>query len=307
MTKSRKDQFLDDSAAFQARIQQRVERNASKLQSRIERLYTDADARDAEIYQLLGVSPDIVMSDYEAVAIWDRDPRWGNGLSSMLVASRMQAWIEILGTPDLFSVFANVAEELGSQAKSLTESELKDAAKEGVSKSRLAKARSALELVDSDVPIPKTGLPPKRTLPDIDVIKKMSNAELLDFLESHGVTKSYGQMQMDAGQYVTRMTDLRPGSPEWAAEVFRITDTESRRGMLGLTRRVQQNWTTLEYIDGDVDTQLIWVSEGDDHTCDNCARQAGQVKTYRQWQLEGMPGASTCLGGDYCRCDLVPF
>jgi hypothetical protein len=136
-------------------------------------------------------------------------------------------------------------------------------------------------------------------------MRGLSNAELEDLLQHYGIKAPWGTAVSRAGQYVTRMTELRPGSPEWAAERDRIIDTQSRRGMLSLNRRVAQTWSSLDAIDGDVNKTMIWLTEADEGVCENCEERAGEELTWAEWQVAGPPGAAVCLGGDYCRCDLV--
>jgi hypothetical protein len=148
-------------------------------------------------------------------------------------------------------------------------------------------------------------VPEQMRLPSLAELQGLTNAELMEVLQHYGVMAPWGAMVTRAQQYVTRMTELRPGSPEWQAEVDRLITTDSRRGMLSLNRRVAQTWSSLEAIDGDVNKTMIWLPERDENTCENCSANGGKEKTWAEWQVSGPPGAAVCLGGDQCRCDLV--
>jgi len=53
-------------------------------------------------------------------------------------------------------------------------------------------------------------------------------------------------------------------------------------------------------------TEYVWVmTEGANH-CDGCVERNGQIKTFEEWEAEGLPG-SGCTNCYYnCLCDLVP-
>ena len=309
MGKKDKDKFLKVEEASQARLDIMDEQNQAEAERKLRDLYMNDANRDEELFEMFGIDPTVTIEDYWAVPVDARDVNWANGLSSMMAASRVQTWIELYGA-DAISEFARMANEIEAARIGMNLSELESVALQGISKKEVAKARAALKEAGEEFPFealaPASTLGTK-TLPSLNSIKKMSNAQLMENLINMGVTGPIGTMQTSASQYVQRMTELRPGSPRFALEVNNIIGTESRRGMIGLTRRTQQQWTSLAYIDGDVNQNMIWVVEGDSNTCSNCEANAGEVKTYAEWQAEGPPGAAVCEGGDYCRCDLVPY
>jgi hypothetical protein len=154
----------------------------------------------------------------------------------------------------------------------------------------------------------QAGSPPEQArLPSLDGLKKLSLTELQNLLEYYGVQAPWGTLVTRNQDYVTRMTEYRPGSPQWQAAVDALLDRESKRGALSMNRRVAQTWSSLDSIDGNVNQEMIWLTEGvvDEDVCENCEANAGKIKTWAQWQVDGPPGAAVCLGGDYCRCDLI--
>ncbi len=125
-------------------------------------------------------------------------------------------------------------------------------------------------------------------------------------LEQYGVLPPMAQMRAQAGEYVSRMTRYAPGGAEWKNALDELISYESKRGMLGLTRRINERWSTLEMIDGNEQQELIWLFEDDEASCANCAQYAGQIRTFAEWEAMGVsPGSSVCLGGDFCRCDRI--
>ncbi len=168
-------------------------------------------------------------------------------------------------------------------------------------------ARVALEKASARVAkvIPPPPSPLTPTSPFFKVVKKMSDAELLAYLEETGIVAPWNTLQMQAAEYVQRMTEYPPGSAQFKAAVNNLISTESRRGVLGMTRRAAQRFTTLNDAGGDKNAEFIWVTEGDSVSCDPCISNAAQIKTLAEWEADGLPGAATCDGGDYCRCDLL--
>ena len=146
--------------------------------------------------------------------------------------------------------------------------------------------------------------PEQARLPDIANMKNMTLDELHSILDLYGVQAPWSTLIAQAQEYVTRMTEYRPGSAEWRAAVADLIDRDSRRGAIGMNRRVAQAWSSLDAIDGDVNKTMIWLTENDENVCAPCEERAGVELTWAEWQAAGPPG-TVCLGGSYCRCDLV--
>lgn len=141
-------------------------------------------------------------------------------------------------------------------------------------------------------------------LPDLKDIKNLSLKDLKDTLKHYGVTEAWESYEANAASYLARVSSIPPG-PLFDAELERILDVSSKRGALGMSRRAVQTWSTLEAIDGNVNQEMMWLNEDDDRTCEPCDQNGGEIHTYAEWVQIGLPGAQTCLGGDYCRCDLL--
>lgn len=145
--------------------------------------------------------------------------------------------------------------------------------------------------------------PHTRKLPTVKELGDLSNAEILKVLNHYGITEPYGILQSQAMEYVRRMMPLRSEADIQAA--FNELINNERRQLLGVSRRVSQQWSTLDAIQGDIDKELIWLAEDDEATCDSCAPRSGDIDTFAGWKARGLPGSATCRGGNYCRCDLV--
>jgi len=148
--------------------------------------------------------------------------------------------------------------------------------------------------------------PKQASLPDMVELRDLPNDQLLSVLEHYGVIEPWHQMKQRATEYVQRMSRIRPGDEQAIQDaVDEITTTASRRGMLGLNRRIYETWSSLDAIDGNLNQDMIWICEDDESSCTGCKSHGGEIKSYAEWQIEGPPGAAICKGGDYCRCQLV--
>lgn len=155
------------------------------------------------------------------------------------------------------------------------------------------------------------GLPPAQyRLPNFEDMRVLAQspegqARLLQTLEHYGVTPSMNRMKVMAGKYIERMTDKTGDA--FKAAVEELVNGESKRSLIGMNREIAQQYSSLRAIEGNIDQKMVWVSEGDDHVCEECDARSGEIQTWVQWQTEGPPGSRTCLGGSYCRCDLLPI
>lgn len=167
-------------------------------------------------------------------------------------------------------------------------------------------------IVDSDGRIQTPGIvrydgfvPEERKIPDVNELKNLSRAELIAELQEYGVIESWDSIVADAEQYVARLSKIPAGSFMADLEVTNIIGTYSKRGLLSLNRRTQERYTTMLAIGGNPKQELIRISEGDEGVCENCVELDGVTGTLAQHRAVGLPGAQSCLGGDYCRCTLV--
>jgi len=141
-------------------------------------------------------------------------------------------------------------------------------------------------------------------LPSASEMLSLSKADLLNYLQRFRVIDDWPRLVTEAQAYNARMSALSPDSPDWEDQIRNLVSTESRRGLLGLTRRMSERYQTLEAMDGDPTTEFVRISEGDSAVCEVCQDLAGSIGTYAQ-HMQNAPGAASCLGGDYCRCVLV--
>ncbi len=147
-------------------------------------------------------------------------------------------------------------------------------------------------------------------LPDLADMVNLSNAELQDLLARYGISEHWpglvAQVQRYNADFASMSTRLDPAA--FAAAEARLLDLAPRadgkpsQAMLGLARRTQERYTTLEAIDGNVEQDMIWISEGDDSVCSGCSEHAGEIKSYAE-HMADPPGSQQC--GPRCRCQLI--
>lgn len=152
----------------------------------------------------------------------------------------------------------------------------------------------------------KQGASPQQArLPRIEDMSRLSKKQLTDVLQHYGVMKPWDSMIADTSKYLERVSGIVEGDPRWKQEMDALLGSE-QRALVSLSRRVSEKWSTLDAIDGNVKQELMWITHTDDSLCENCEDRGGEIKTFEEWSAEGLPGASVCLGGDQCRCELVP-
>jgi len=164
---------------------------------------------------------------------------------------------------------------------------------------------------DGKIEAPNIGrdgpVPVVEPLPDIAGMVALDNDELIATLQRYGVFPSWQELRSDLSDYTRRLQRIPAGAPDYRERVEALMDAAGRRTLLGMARRTSERYATKEALDGDPNATLIRISEGDDHVCEQCEARAGIVGTLAEHEAMGGPGAASCLGGDYCRCQLMRF
>lgn len=147
-----------------------------------------------------------------------------------------------------------------------------------------------------------------RELPTAEQMLRLTNDELLQVLQRFEVSKSWPDAHSSVQDYVRRMANIPPNRPDlFDAEVARLTNGVSRRSVLGLVRRTQENYTTSRISSGDPNQEFIRILDSHDNNCGPCIDLAGTIGTMAEHVAQGLPGPASCDGGDYCRCTLHVF
>ena len=150
--------------------------------------------------------------------------------------------------------------------------------------------------------------PPEQfRFPELGELNELDPGELSRLLKRFGITQPWPQMRASTAGYVQRMSQIPPGSDAFLEEIERLLDSESKRGALSMTRRAYRELSTIDALEGETESELIWISDGGEGTCTRCNARGGEIGTIQQHAAKGLPGPMTCAGGDLCRCTLVPI
>jgi hypothetical protein len=142
-------------------------------------------------------------------------------------------------------------------------------------------------------------------LPDIASMIALPDDELIRVLQRYGVTVTWEELRANMLDTVRAAMRIPAGAPDYRERMEYFLDSGSRRTLVGMARRASEQYATKEALDGDAGALLIRISEGDDHVCGPCEARAGIIGTLAEHEAMGAPGAASCDGGDYCRCQLV--
>ncbi len=251
----------------------------------IDRMFTDASVRDADLWAEFDTDSDTVMVDYESVPDDQRDIGWALGLAGLSASATTQFFLDNR-EETIIKPVAYREQALG--AFTLTTSQLVQAGKRGaefVSEARFFQLRA-------------------QYLDDLSFLKTMDNVELYNTLIDYGAMQPADKMITAHMDYVSRMTNHRPGSPQFKAAVNDLIDRNSTRALKGMNRQAVQSIYSYREAGGDMATLMVWIGEGGKRTCEFCLANFGVVKPYGQWVEDGMPGMDVCAGGSLCRCVL---
>lgn len=160
-----------------------------------------------------------------------------------------------------------------------------------------------------------TSPPTHAAIPDTKDLVKLDVAQRYAILQRFGVSPSWERLRNEAASYVTRMTQYPPNSEAWKAEVAKLSSLGEdnqfvKRALLGANRTAYRQFEILSHAKEEginLKTQeYVRVMEGDEHTCAGCISLAGEEGTMEYHAGLGLPGPSSCEGGAYCRCSLIP-
>ena len=130
------EDLLNAEARSQADIDEFHEARMDAAIQRIDEIVNDPGQRDVELFELFGAPVDDTPDDYIAIPVFERDAWWANSLSALMVAARMQTWIEMYGL-DALEMFERNGEEINSLAREMDNSLVKEAAIKGIGKARI--------------------------------------------------------------------------------------------------------------------------------------------------------------------------
>jgi hypothetical protein len=252
----------------------------------IDNLFNSTVERDDELWTLQDVNPTLVIADYDEVERDERDLEWSLGLAGLSMAALTQFYIDNRETT-LIKPLAYREQLL--DGFDLTRAQMVAAGKRGVEIEGVAKFYKLQA----------------KYLDELSFLKDMNSVDLYETLLERGALRSADKYLIDQTAYVRRMTGYQPGSPEFKSAVNDLISADSRANLKAMNRRSVERIYSEREANGNENALMVWVGEGGPRTCGACSSRFGEVKRYKDWEADGMPGASVCDGGDRCRCHLA--
>jgi hypothetical protein len=253
----------------------------------IDELLRHEDFRDADLWDELNVPASITLEQYEDEE--DRDLDWMLGLGGAAAAAVTQFTIQN-AEPLIFKPVA-YRMQLMEPFEDLSQAQMVASGKRGT--------------VGFDVQaVTEFQKVSARFLDTMERFREMEPVDLFRSLRSIGALPAIEKTTADAIGYVSRMTNYAAGSPQFKAAVNNLIDSLSSRAVMGQSRRAIERIYTERVVGGDRSRLMVWICEGAKNTCVYCRGNAGEIKTYAQWVIDGLPGADVCAGGDLCKCGL---
>jgi hypothetical protein len=251
----------------------------------IDELFTSEEMRDVDLWETLGVPPDVVVEDYEIIETEARDLDWSEGLAGISVAAMTQYFLDnrekTLLDPVAYRL--QVTDEY-----QLEQNDLKQAGK---------------RLVTVD-PRPGFVTIKPRYHAIVAEFLGMSNTELYQSLLDARAILNPARAIANSMGYAGRALYYATGSPQFKGEISGLV-RHSTIELTGLNRQATSQLHSMIRTGGKLDTLMTWIAEGGGKICEYCANLGGDTRTYGQWLERGLPGAAVCKGGDRCRCQLI--
>ena len=149
-------------------------------------------------------------------------------------------------------------------------------------------------------------------LPELADMVSLQDHELHELLDRFGVSGAWQDLRSQAMQYAADMGQFVSLDPDnLRREVERLIAGNpatgySRRALLGMARETQRAFVLDSFAEEGPNQEFIRICENDESSCSRCPEYAGIIGTLGQHAADpGLPGAATCDGGFYCRCQLV--
>lgn len=142
-------------------------------------------------------------------------------------------------------------------------------------------------------------------MPSPAEMRGMSKSELSAIMTRFGWVPTWANEKEVHAKWLERW-GITTDDPRYEREMERLLQSETATSMLGETRRLAESYETLAAIDGNVNTETIYINEGED-PCEECVPLAGEIMTYAERvATKSLPG-DRCLGGSNCLCAIMAF
>jgi len=278
-------QYLEANDNADLYAESLIDRLEQKALEDIDDLFNSVERRDDELWTDLGVNPELIVGDYEQEDIENRNLDWTLGLAGISAASQTQFFLENR-EETLIKPLAYREQVVGTIAIASTQ--------------LIQAGKRTIEIVTPE----KFQALQARFVKEFSFLSELSDVDLYNALRDYRALRPPDQLIADATGYVSRITNYRPGSTQFKAEIARLIEVDSRN-IKYMNRRTVERVHTYREADGDYNTKMVWIGEPSPTNCAYCPPLFGVVKTYGDWLEDGMPGSDVCAGGDRCKCHLA--
>lgn len=143
-------------------------------------------------------------------------------------------------------------------------------------------------------------------LPSLNDLLDLTPNELIDILQRYGIVENWAAIKNRAQYTTSQLHDV--SGPMFQRKLENAIQAAQTQ-LVGECRRTLERYTTVMAVDGKPEQLLIRMPEDYDpgRICDACYELAGTIGSLSQHEAVGLPGSSSCLGGNLCRCTLVPY
>ena len=140
---------------------------------------------------------------------------------------------------------------------------------------------------------------------DLRSLRSANVNEHMQLLGQYGFINTPEKLVEMNSSFLSRY-NIMPGDPRYQAELQRLLDSGSGRVLLEQAQRVSERFETISSLNGDMTQNCMYLAEGDG-PCAECEELNGIEGSYAELlRTDRIPGAR-CLGGDACRCAIVPI
>jgi len=135
------------------------------------------------------------------------------------------------------------------------------------------------------------GVPMQLKTPSLAQLKGLSPGQLSLVAQRYGLEKPWSAMVADGTQRMSGLASLPPGTAQFGDIIDRAVKPMAN-AQLGRARDSMRRYQQIAALDGDINTNLVRVDEGDDDVCESCDSLSGMEGTIADFQGE-MPGGQT--------------
>jgi hypothetical protein len=145
----------------------------------------------------------------------------------------------------------------------------------------------------------------------VDLLESFQSKDLGQVAKLNQIFDAYtGRDPIDARQATAKWLErfnITTSDPRYQVEFDRLIESgASNKAVLAESRRAGERSELLHAADGNLDVNCVYVNEGE-NPCEECAAIGGEEMTLAEFEDANMMPGDRCLGGDNCKCVLIPI